>query len=231
MRTRDNLFLHEEVLLLALRDREGTNESGVWLDKALGGAILAELLLSGRLEVERDKKKRFARVVNPDPLGDPVLDECLQRVVAAKKRQQLQTWVTRFANMKGLKRRVARGLCRMGVLREDEGTVLKIFRRIIYPEVDPGPERRIVARLEEAVFGDGPIDPRTMVLVAIAQAGNLLKVHFDKKRLKTRKQRLKDVVAGEAAGSATAQAVAAAQAAAAMTVIIASTVATSAATS
>ncbi len=231
MRTRDDLFLHEEVLLLALKDREGTNERGVWLDKALGGAILAELMLAGRLDVEQDRKKRFATVRSTKPLGDSLLDECLQRVQQAKKRQQLQTWVSRFAGTKGLKHRVARELCRLGVLREDEDRVLKIFRRTIYPEVDPGPERRIKARLEEAVFCDGQPDPRTMVLAAIAQAADLLKVHFDKKRLKTRKQRLKDIVSGEAAGSATAQAVAAAQAAITAVVAISTTVAAASAAS
>ena len=33
------LGLHEEVLLLALRDEEGTNEFGAWCQQALAGAM------------------------------------------------------------------------------------------------------------------------------------------------------------------------------------------------
>ena len=42
---RDRLTLHEEILLLALRDEEGTIASGTNYSYALGGAILAELIL------------------------------------------------------------------------------------------------------------------------------------------------------------------------------------------
>jgi hypothetical protein len=45
----DPLWLHEEILLLALRDKEGTFASGSHHRHALGGAILAELLLAQRI--------------------------------------------------------------------------------------------------------------------------------------------------------------------------------------
>ena len=45
------LFLHEEVMLLALRDKEGTIASGSMYQYAIGGAVLAELLLHDRVEV------------------------------------------------------------------------------------------------------------------------------------------------------------------------------------
>ncbi len=38
---RDGLFFHEEIMLLALRDEEGTPEWGTMYEYAIGGAILA----------------------------------------------------------------------------------------------------------------------------------------------------------------------------------------------
>ena len=40
-----SLFLHEEILLMVLKDKEGTMISGVMYSQAIAGAILAELLL------------------------------------------------------------------------------------------------------------------------------------------------------------------------------------------
>jgi len=41
------LHLHEEILLLVLKDKDGTVASGTWSSLALGGAVLAELMLEG----------------------------------------------------------------------------------------------------------------------------------------------------------------------------------------
>lgn len=226
MRPHTGLLLHHEVALLSLKDQEGTVESGAHYRMAMGAAILAELLLAGSVEIEKEKKKSFARVVNDRNLGDPLLDECLQRVATHKKRQQLQTWVSRFAHTKHLNHRVAMELCRKGVLRADEDKVLLLFKRRIYPEVDPKPEREVVTRLKKAIFGAGTVAPRTVTLIAIAQAANLLKNVVEKKRLKERKERIKKITNGEASGKATKQAIEAAQAAAAISVIIAASVVT-----
>ena len=129
MRSRDNLFLYEETMLLSLKDKRGSPESGAFYLTAMGGAILAELLLSGRIEIEEDRKKKFTRVKSDRSLGDPLLDECLRRIRKSDKRQQLQTWVSRFANTKDLKNRVAMQLCRLGVLRAAEDKVLLFFKR------------------------------------------------------------------------------------------------------
>ena len=180
----------------------------------------------------------FALVIDDRPFENELLDECLQRVRDHKKRQQLQTWVSRFANTKRLKHRVAEDLCRQKILRVDEDKILGIFKRTIYPEFDPRSERAIISRLEKAIFSDGQVDPRTIALVAIAQAANLLKNAFEKKRLKERKDRIKKITNGDVEGNSAGvaakeaiQAAQAAQAAAAMTVIIAASVATSAGSS
>lgn len=225
------LYLHEEILLLALRDKRGTVASGTSYQYAIGGAVLAELLLTGRTTVDSEKKKKFLRLIDSTPLGDPVIDECLQKVVGAKKRAQLQTWVSRFASVKNLKHEVARGLCRRGILKADEDKVMRIFTRRIYPEIDSKPEREINDRLREAIFTDTDwVDPRTVVLLSLAKSADLLKVNFDKKQLKTRKQRIEQVVNGEMTGKAASDAIAAMQAAVMVAVIVPTIIATTSAT-
>jgi Golgi phosphoprotein 3 len=208
------LYLHEEVMLLALKDEAGTIASGTSYQYALAGAVLAELLLSGRIGVEEQKKKKYGVLKDATPLGDPVIDACLEKVIKAKNKQQLQTWVSRFSGLKDLKNRVARRLVERGILRADEDKVLLLFTRKLYPEVNPEPERKMIKELRQAIFTDAEdIDPRTVVLVSLADSTGLLKVIFDKKELKERKKRIEQVVNGDVSGKATREAIAAMQAA------------------
>jgi Golgi phosphoprotein 3 len=217
----NTLFLHEEILLLALRDEEGTIASGTMYQYAIGAALLAELLLSKRIDVEQSGKRKLVNLVSTSPLGEPLIDECLEKVGNAKRRAVLQTWVSRFASVKNLKHRVAQQLCRRGILRADEDKVLLIFTRKIYPEINPGPERELIERLRYAVFTDSrDIDPRTVVLLSLANSTGLLKVVFDKKKLKGRKARIKQIVDGEITGKAATEAIQAMQAAVMVTVIM-----------
>jgi hypothetical protein len=116
---------------------------------------------------------------------------------------------------------VAEGLCRRGVLRADEGKVLLIFTRKLYPEVDPGPEREIIGRLRRAIFTETKeVEPHTVVLLSLAKSADLLKIVFDRKKLKSRKKRIDKIVNGEIIGKATKEAVQAVQAAVMVAVIM-----------
>jgi Golgi phosphoprotein 3 len=224
MSKRNNLALHEEILLLALKNEKGTIAIESHCNLAMGGAILAELLLLGRLKVQRQKNKQFAIVSSTKPTGNELLDECLGRIVESKKRQQLKTWVSRFSKIKQLKRRTAVQLCRKGVLRESEDRVLFIFKRKIFPELDPRPERDLVEQLRRAIFTEtSRVEPRTAMLVALAFHGDLLKNAFAKKMLKSRKKRIQSLTSGEVVGDATKEAVRAVEGAAALVVIMAAT--------
>ena len=56
--------LYEEVILLALRDDEGTTASGAWYQQAVAGAILSELLLDGHLSVKSAGRKSFVELAS-----------------------------------------------------------------------------------------------------------------------------------------------------------------------
>ena len=127
-----HLPLYEEILLLALDDDKGTADGAGFFAKAMGGAILAELVLEGAIRIDQDKKKKVHPVAGAR-LDDPVLSECLELITDKDKPKQAKEWVMKFANLKDLKGRAARQLVDKGVLREEEGTVLKIFKRTLFP--------------------------------------------------------------------------------------------------
>ncbi len=225
MTIRTELRLHQELLLLALRDETGTVAVGSMYQYALGGALLAELLFETRVVIQEEKKKKFVKAVRFTSTGDDVLDECLAKVRAAKRRATVQTWVSRFARIKHLKHRVAAQLCRRGIVKADEDTVLVLFRRKVYPEINPMPERQMIERLRRAVFGDSlDVEPRTLVLVSLAHSTGLLKVPFGGRALKSRKARLEQLTKGELLGKAAKEVAEAAQAALVIAAVVPSVI-------
>jgi golgi phosphoprotein 3 len=207
-----SLALYEDVMLLALRNDRGTVAGGTMFAQAAGGAILADLLLRARVRAVTEGRSTYIEVEDRTPPGDPVLDECLEKIAAAGRRGKAVTWVQRFSGVRGLKHRVAEGLVDKGVLRATEETVLLFFTRRTYPELDPSVEQRIVARLRDAIFSDSSsVDPRTTVLVALASHTGLLKANFDRAELKARRARIRAIIDGNVIGKATKAAVEAVQ--------------------
>ena len=210
----DNLFLYEEIMLLALKDEEGTIASGTMYNYAVGGAIMAELLLSQSIAVDQSKRRKLVSVVSPQLLSDSLIDEWLMKMSSAKRRKALQDWVSRISNTKDLKHRIALQLCQRGILKMDEKTILLLFTQRIYPEINPEPEREIINRLHSTIFTDtDDIDARTIVLLSLAKNANILHVIFGKKEIKQRRKRIEQIVNGDIAGKATKEAIDAMQAA------------------
>lgn len=217
----DRLFLHEQIILLALRDEKGTFICGSNAGYAMAGAALSELLLMERVEVQGEDRKARLVVLDSSTTGDLVLDECLAKVAGDKPRSPAE-WIPRFVQIKDVAHRVALGLADRGILKADHDKVLLIFSRRIYPEVDPAPEREIIARMHDAIFGeDDAIDPLVGMLVAVAHGSGLLYHVFDRKDLKSAKPRLERIASGDIGGEATTKAVQAMQAAATTAAIIA----------
>jgi hypothetical protein len=198
------LAMHEQLMLMALRDEEGTLESRAGMHEfALGGAILAELVLAGRVTIE-DDKKRLVDLVDRSSLNEAFLDEALELIANAKRRRRADNWVYRIASIKKLRHRIAQQLCRRGILKESEDKVLWLFTRKIYPEIDSRPEDQLIEQLRQAIFEtDTKVPARTAIVLSLAHATGMLEIHFDKKDLKQRKKRIEQISSGQAVGEAT----------------------------
>ena len=201
--SRHDLHLHEQLLLLVLRDRKGTVDYRAgFYNLAMGGAILAELALAEVIRIEESKKAFVEAAPVTGRPRDEIMAEALDRVRNSKKRRRASAWVSTFGNLKRLRHRTAVGLCRRGILRTKESQIFLVFRRKLYPTIDPGPERALIARLREAVTGDGEIEAGLGVILSLAHATGSLRIHFERKELKARKARLKAITKGEVFGSA-----------------------------
>ncbi|MEU4739262.1 GPP34 family phosphoprotein [Actinosynnema sp. NPDC023658] len=211
------LTLADELALLVHDDDDGARRLGQpALGYGLAGALLVELALAERIDVA-DKK---VTVLDPTPVGHPVLDQALARIAGDKPRKPAH-WVDKLS--KKLTEQVLDGLVAGGVLRREEDRVLLVFPRTRFPAPDgvqPEAETDARARMTAAVTSDGPVDPRTAALCALVKAvGHDRKVFAGLPRAEVRK-RLKTISEGDWAATAVRKAIEEVQAAVMVAVIV-----------
>jgi hypothetical protein len=192
--------LPQELALLAYDGTTGRDRTGGYLDLGLAGAVLFELALAGRLDVDG---KRI-RVLDPTPTGDPVVDARLAAIAADKPRSP-HAVVDRTA--KRLTQDVRDGLVAGGALRHERGKALGLFPVNRYlPR--PGAADEARTRLASAVRTGRSFDARTDALLTLVAASGLAKAVFpDRERRPDRKQ-LKALAEAHWAGAATRKAIA-----------------------
>lgn len=189
-----DLTLPEQLLVLLLKERDGSLLDATDYGFALAGAVLAELVATDRAELEAGSSGELVTVTRAETTGDPVLDCALGEVVRATRRSSAERWVGRLAENEELRLRVARQLCRKGAIDEHEGRVRLIFLRTVYADLDPAVRKKVIGRVEKAIFEDGPVDGRTGLLVALAWAGRVLAPVFGATKIKKRRKRLRTIL-------------------------------------
>lgn len=223
-------ILAEDLLLLALDDGSGrtTVDSSV-LPLALGGAVLLDLALAGRVDVVRPRgllTRERVVVQDPSPCGDDVLDEALVGIAA--KERTAQDLVGRLG--KGLRSRLQHRLAERGILRQESGRLLGIFPQERWPAEDSRHEDEVRRRLHDVLVVGTTPDERTAALVALLSAIDRAHKVLDGLDGRTRREvraRAKQVADGAWAASAVRAAVQAMQSAVTAGVVAAGAAASS----
>ncbi|MFG1996989.1 GPP34 family phosphoprotein [Actinoplanes sp. NPDC048988] len=215
--------LAEEFLLLAYDDDGTPLTDGTHLDNGLGGALLLELALAGRVDVA-DKK---VVVLDDDATGDTILDRALGRILAEDRNRRPGHWVTKFA--KDTRPQVLDRLVADGVLTVEKDKVLWVFPRTRYPAangVEPVAETEARQRMQAAVLEAGPVDPRTAALCALVAATDLDRKVFTGLDRKVVQARLREIGAGSWAAAAVKKTLDEIQAAVMVAIVASTTAAT-----
>ncbi|WP_345431161.1 GOLPH3/VPS74 family protein [Actinoallomurus vinaceus] len=166
--------LAEELLLLAYDLRGKCRMGPVELDCGVGGAMLSDLRLAGRLRLSGTA----LAVDDPEPVGDPVLDALLTDIAASPRSRTPQEWVTRLRATDHQQRLLAR-LADRGQVAVDRHRTLGVFVETRYPVRDIvglwEAQQRVVAAV---TTGAAPTDARTFALGALVAASGLGKAVF-----------------------------------------------------
>ncbi|GLY99228.1 GPP34 family phosphoprotein [Actinoplanes sp. NBRC 103695] len=214
--------LAEELALIGYHDDGRPATDGLHLDNGLGGAVLLELALFEKVDVDDNR----VVVRDPAPTGNAVLDAALDRIARDKPRKP-KYWVSKFS--KGTREQVMAGLVAQGVVREEKGKVLLLFPRTRYPAAhgaEPVAETEARQRVRAAVAGNGQVEPRTAALCALLAATDLDKKVFADLERRQVKARLKEIGKGEWAAVAVKKAIDEVRAAVMASIIASSSAAT-----
>ncbi|SDK67550.1 Golgi phosphoprotein 3 (GPP34) [Lentzea albidocapillata subsp. violacea] len=198
-------MLPEDLMLLFINEQNGklrTDSSSV--ENALAGAVLIELVNSGRVAFDPNGKK--LQVVDPTPLKDPLLQESVARFDKPMKPQRA---VERLR--KKVRDNVAAQLEGRGVVRVEPRKVLGIFPAKSYVITDETAAAGVRKAVGEVALGYRGADARTGALITLLHAVKAVHKVFDGDKRDMTK-RAKEIAAGNWAGDAVRRALEAIQA-------------------
>jgi golgi phosphoprotein 3 len=195
----NHLTLADEIVVLMLHDDTGEIRpayAGV-ANIAIAGGILMELALLGRIDT--DLTSLF--IVDPNPVGDKLLDQALQQIATEPQKRSSAWWLERLGLHNGdLSGRVLGRLVEAGILRAEDQRFLWVFSRRAYPQSSGRAEREAKARLMSVIFDDALPDPRDTLLFSLADTSGILNQMLTPKEMRKASKRIAEVVALEEIG-------------------------------
>ena len=163
------MLLAEELLLLSLDPEKGTvvNSARAQVKVGLAGALIADLALAGQIEL---RDRRF--VPAGAPPEDPLLRDVRTALSEPKGRSKAQLRRLDRA-VGGVWDRVAARLVDGRLVTREPGG---LFRSERLRPSDARARAQLLERMRAAAAGDGQLDPRTAVVLALSGPCRLLEV-------------------------------------------------------
>ncbi|WP_214370383.1 GOLPH3/VPS74 family protein [Pseudonocardia sp. H11422] len=191
------LPLAAELFLVTCHEVTGrTRIPATHLDLGLGGALLLELVLDGRIALV----DRHVAVVDRTPLADPLLDRALAEVSGDPKPREPDHWVRHLA--RGARSAVENRLVSSGVLQVDDHRVLGLIPVHHRHQTDTRIEHELVDRLHDVVILGRPPAQEIAALVSLALAVGLEQCLFPRSDRRAIRHRMREIADGEWVGVA-----------------------------
>ena len=188
------LTIAEEMLLLVRDDETGKAHARLPVDSlrnAIAGAVLMDLAFIGRIDTDLRK----LTVIDPEPLGEPVLDPVLARIVEEERNRPTGYWVRLLASefetihLRLLERLVSREI----VTRRANRSSWAVRPRR-YPRIDGRPLREVKRRIMDVLLSETIPDPRDIAIICLADACALWRSLIHKRELVRIEPRIAQVV-------------------------------------
>ncbi len=196
----------EEMLLLTLDDKKSAFRPlpEHVVRSVLAGSLLMELALANRIDTDL----HALMVINPEPVGDPLIDDILERLKTDSSKLTVSQWLNEVAwQTKNLRERVLQQLVDKGVLKIEERKILWVYAQRRYPLLDNREIKEVRTRLRELIFSKGIPDPREAVLIGLVHACGIVDTLFDEYEMEQVMPRLEELSRLDLIGRAVNQSV------------------------
>ncbi len=169
---RDDLLIVDDLMLLLMDDDGASVQGAGTLYYTLGGAVLTELALLGRIQTDDTGVMNGPRVTpsGEGPLPDPLLQSAHDTV--AEKTRRVQPLLVAIGA--DLWRVVLDRLVDRGLLRREERRILGVFRSTRWPAADQEHEARLRARIRRILEDGETPDPRTAAIIGLLSASGAM---------------------------------------------------------
>jgi hypothetical protein len=194
-----HLTLADEIIVLMLRDDTGAIRPArtASANIAIAGGILMELSLLRRIDT--DLTSLF--IVDPNPIGDELLDHAMHEIAAEPSKRSSVWWINQFGVHAGdLSGKVLKRLVEAGILREEDRQFLWVLSRRAYPKISGREEREAKARLMSVIFDDEVPTPRDALLLSLADSTGVLEDMLSAAEMHKASTRVAEVIALEEIG-------------------------------
>jgi len=186
-----------QALFLLARDDVTGKPLGHYNAYVQPAGALTELIMMERLSL-RPGRKAILDVVNTVPTGSEYLDTLLYRIAASSHPRSMQHWIGKFSPMRGRVRMIGEELSAKGLVEEIPAKYLGLFPVTRWVQCRAGPKLRLQSDMEKSLFSDlASPDEFTGVIIALTNAGHLLKRNFDRSQLRIHRAHIKRLVKGD----------------------------------
>jgi Golgi phosphoprotein 3 (GPP34) len=179
------LPLADELFLIGHDEYTGkAHVNNVILDSGLAGAVIGELLLTGRVVIADN------RVVVRDnrPYGEVVTDAALAEILKQRENHPVRAWVEYLRD--DVRDMVGRRLVHEGMITREESRGLTLRVTVRYPAVDAIEAAAPLVRLRFLLDRDEALDQQTMGLASLVLASQLEQTLL----VDTNRQQVRDLI-------------------------------------
>jgi hypothetical protein len=180
--------LYEELYLLTVHEDKGTTLSSAQsnLSYSLAGALLTELALRGKLQVN---PRHRVEVIDANPTGDDLLDETLQEIAKAEQPRKIGYWINRLSeDHKKISKHLVERLVQEGIVVLEDKRMLWTVPCPGSPEPCGSAKYWIKTRLRKLALADQDSNLQDLALLHLAQSLDWLELIFtqDERKLAAR---------------------------------------------
>ena len=156
----------EEIMLLLLDDESGAflPVSSTAIQCAIAGAVLMDLAWQDRIDTDM----RTLFLINPAPVDNEMSSFVLAQI-ASEEIHDTRYWIERIAEHHAdeIQQAALDRLVEIGILQQNEGRFLWMFRSRRYPMIDGKAEKEVKMRIMEVLFGNDIPDPHDVALICL----------------------------------------------------------------
>ena len=176
------LSLTEELIIMLLNEESGYfHQVPGWnLNCAVTGAVLADLSLKFRIDMDQDS----LFLVNDMETGMPVLDPILKEIASEPSQRNAQYWIERLApKAESIIDMTLDRLTHMKILEHHDGEFWTLSRNVWRTEQSDGfresaGEKFVKSRISRAIFENETPDPKDAIIISLINTCDVFRFMF-----------------------------------------------------